>query len=238
VTTARVAAREAGAARALAAVDRVVAPTRSLAAAFAGRLSPAATVLPYAFDVAPYAAVERVRDPAHARFAFMGQLAPHKGPDVALHAFAIVRDRLAARGVHAQLQLFGAAPSGRFESYARALIERLPEGAMIEPAFEPGDAPVVLAHVDAVVVPSLWDENAPLVCLEARAAGVPVAGSRVPGIAEVVAEGLHGHLSDPGDVEGLAVALASVLDLPPVPRDLPVDLDAHADQVLALYRAP
>ncbi|QDU84354.1 D-inositol 3-phosphate glycosyltransferase [Planctomycetes bacterium Pla163] len=165
----------------------------------------------------------------------MGQLAPHKGPGVVLRAFAIARDRLAERGVRAQLQLFGAAPSGRFETYARALVEQLPEGASIEPAYEAGDAPQVLAQVDAVVVPSLWDENAPLVCLEARAAGVPIAGSRVPGIAEVVDEGLHGRLSEPGDVEGLARALVGVLDLPPVPRGLPVELDAHVDQVLALY---
>lgn len=238
VTTGRVAEREAGAARALAAVDRVVAPTSSLAVAFGARLVPPPTVLPYAFDVAAYACVERIPEPGHARFAFMGQLAPHKGPDVALRAFAIARDRLAARGVRAQLQLFGAAPSGRFESFARALIDDLPEGARIEPAFEPGDAPKILAHVDAVVVPSLWDENAPLVCLEARAAGVPIAGSRVPGIVEVVEEGVHGRLADPGDAQGLADALEGVLDAPPVPRSLPVDLDAHVEQVLALYRTP
>ena len=64
----------------------------------------------------------------------------------------------------------------------------------------------VLAGMDAVVVPSLWLETGPLTMFDAFAAGVPVVGSRLGGIAEVVREGVDGLL-----FEANAAALARCL---------------------------
>ncbi len=71
--------------------------------------------------------------------------------------------------------------------------------------------PAEMVRHDVLAVPSLWLETGPLVVLEARAAGLFVLGSRLGGIAELVAEDGDGELVEAGDVaawtraiEGLA----------------------------------
>ncbi|MEZ5976965.1 MAG: glycosyltransferase [Planctomycetota bacterium] len=234
VTVRDVEAREAAVRRAFAHVDAVVAPTPSMARAFAG-LAPGAVVLPYAFDEEPFAAVARPHREGVRRVGFLGQLAPHKGAHVLLEAVRLLRARPGAR---TEFALHGAAPSGEWSRYARRLLANAPEGVSIEPAFEPADAPQVLARLDAVAVPSLWDENAPLVCLQARAAGVPIAASDVPGIAAVVEEGVHGALAAPGDARALADAIDRALDLRDVPRGLPVGFDRPPRRDRRLHHSP
>jgi glycosyltransferase involved in cell wall biosynthesis len=61
---------------------------------------------------------------------------------------------------------------------------------------------------DVLVVPSLWAENAPLVALEARAAGCPVIASDIGGLPELIEDGRDGLLFPPGDSDALAAILA------------------------------
>ena len=51
-----------------------------------------------------------------------------------------------------------------------------------------------LRNYDLLAVPSQWLETGPLVVLEAFAAGIPVLGSNLGGIAELVHEGIDGFL--------------------------------------------
>jgi len=51
-----------------------------------------------------------------------------------------------------------------------------------------------IAAYDVLAVPSRWMETGPLVVLEAFAAGVPVLGSRLGGIAELVSDNINGLL--------------------------------------------
>lgn len=64
-----------------------------------------------------------------------------------------------------------------------------------------------IAHARIVVLPSLWQENAPLSLLEAMAAGVPVVASRMGGIPEIVRDGKTGVLVPPNDARELAETL-------------------------------
>ncbi len=76
------------------------------------------------------------------------------------------------------------------------------------------------------------------ICLEARAAGVPVIASDVPGIRAVIEPGRDGLLVPPGDPQALADAMREfVLHRFPrrVPAGLPMELEAHTDVVEALY---
>jgi glycosyltransferase involved in cell wall biosynthesis len=62
-----------------------------------------------------------------------------------------------------------------------------------------------MRRADFLVLPSLW-ENAPLAAIEALACGLPVVGSRVGGIPEIVGE-RAGLLVPPGDPDALAAAI-------------------------------
>jgi glycosyltransferase involved in cell wall biosynthesis len=68
----------------------------------------------------------------------------------------------------------------------------------------------VLAAIDVFVMPSLW-EGLPLSLVLAMGAGLPVVATAVAGIPEVVVNGERGLLVAPGDVDGLAAALARVV---------------------------
>ncbi len=72
------------------------------------------------------------------------------------------------------------------------------------------DVSTAMKSFDAFLLTSHW-EGLPRVLLEARTIGLPVVATRVGGVAEVIAEGRHGWLSDAGDVDGLATQLIRVL---------------------------
>jgi glycosyltransferase involved in cell wall biosynthesis len=57
-----------------------------------------------------------------------------------------------------------------------------------------------------VVVPSEWNENAPMAILEAFAYGKPVVGARIGGIPEMIEDGENGYLFQSGSGDELQVA--------------------------------
>ena len=95
-----------------------------------------------------------------------------------------------------------------------------------------GDVPGVLAiepmpHPVAIealrrsafsVAPSLLPESFGIVALEAAAAGKPAVVSAIGGLRDVVADGETGFLVAPGDVDGLAAALARLAGEPELRR--------------------
>ena len=99
-----------------------------------------------------------------------------------------------------------------------------------------------LGQYDAAVVPSLWLETGPLTVFEAFAAGLPVIGSRLGGISELVEDGVNGLLFEPGDSRGLADLIKRLVR----ERDLLSRLTSHvkpprtmsdvAKDSVALYR--
>jgi glycosyltransferase involved in cell wall biosynthesis len=73
--------------------------------------------------------------------------------------------------------------------------------------------------VDALVVPSVWQENSPLTVHEAFLAGVPVVASRLGGHAELLATG-GGLLYDADDPTDLAAKLRRLYEEPGLARRL------------------
>ena len=71
----------------------------------------------------------------------------------------------------------------------------------------------VYAAADIFVIPSQQD-NLPNTAMEALAVGTPVVGYRVGGIPDMVQDGVNGLLAAPGDVAGLARAMALLLNDP------------------------
>lgn len=169
-----------------------------------------------------------------------GRLVPEKGIDVLIHAFA----RIAARHPLARLAVAGEGPS-------RPALERLAAdlglASRVEFCGHLSHAES-LAHIRnswAVCVPSVWEEPFGMIAAEAQMHGVAVVASRTGGLAEIVEDGVTGHLVPPGDVEALAARLDAVCDDRDGTRDLGArgherarrmfSVDACADRFEAIY---
>lgn len=147
------------------------------------------------------------------RFGFVGTLAWHKGAHLLLQA---VRELPQHRY---ELHLFG--DTTVFPTYVATLRDAavgLP--VTFHGGFSRADVADVFAAFDALVVPSLWLENSPLVIHEAFQAGVPVIGARIGGIVDLVEDERNGLLYDAHSVEALAATLARVTDAPSLLQDL------------------
>jgi glycogen(starch) synthase len=95
------------------------------------------------------------------------------------------------------------------------------------------------AEIDCLVVPSEWQDPAPLVVNEARARGIPVIGARAGGIPELIAPECAPLLFPPGDVAALTASLRSFAADPgpfvPAPAVAPAGWADHLAAVIAAY---
>jgi glycosyltransferase involved in cell wall biosynthesis len=233
--------REAAVRTALAELDRLIVPTAVVGEAFvrAGVPRERLIELVYSLDAGPLALARRAPPREPVVFGYLGQFTPHKGLEVLLRAVEILEHRLPESVEPWCVRLYGKPAGGRHQLYAPRLFAR-DHGPRVEvyAPFPPEEAPAVLATLHAIVMPSEWDENAPLTCLQARAAGIPLLGSDVPGIAEVITDGEHGRLFPVGDAEALADAMREVilgrLGRHPQPRQ-PLSLHLHLERLLEIY---
>ena len=174
-------------------------------------------VVPHGVDPAASMAThtaERVQDRVKdAPFVFLGTLAAHKGPDRVRAAWELA-------GRPAPLRIHG--PAGPDPAFAVENDGAVPHEAVAE----------LLASARALVLGSIWPENAPLVILEARAAGCPVIAPDIGGISELLEDGVDGWLYPVGDVAALAERM-----LRPAPRggNPPPTLDKHVDAMERIY---
>jgi len=95
------------------------------------------------------------------------------------------------------------------------------------------DIPILLASVDAFVLPSLW-EGLSIALLEAMAAGKPIVATAVSGTVDVLQDGITGRVIPPGDGASLAAAMMQFITDPDIARNLGHAAKSH---VIAHYSA-
>ena len=76
------------------------------------------------------------------------------------------------------------------------------------------DMPALLATSDIVVLPTYYPEGIPRVLIEAAAMSTPIVSTTIPGVAEIVEDGVNGSLVPPRDAVALASAIDGLLDNP------------------------
>jgi glycosyltransferase involved in cell wall biosynthesis len=123
-------------------------------------------------------------------FFYAGRMYPEKGVETLLKCFS-------AQG--AELVLAG---EGRELASYRAQAAKYPNIRFLG-KLGPEEIRRHYRDCIAVIVPSLWPENASMVVLEALACGKPVVASRIGGLPEQVQDGVNGLLFNPGDSEAL-----------------------------------
>jgi glycosyltransferase involved in cell wall biosynthesis len=132
---------------------------------------------------------------------------PRKGLEPLLDALAMLRKQ----GAAVRLRAVGSFQTAAYERSVRNYAERLGiEGAIEWTGFS-SDVNGELAKLDLLVFPSLLAEGLPMVVIEAMAAGVPVIGTRVDGVADAIRDGVDGLLCDPGDATSLADAIGRIV---------------------------
>jgi glycosyltransferase involved in cell wall biosynthesis len=147
-------------------------------------------------------------DPSTLILGYLGQLAPHKGVGVLIDA---VR-RLTDARIHVRIYGDPASHGG----HGADLVRRARGDRRLEfcGPYRHEQVYELLASLDAVVVPSIWFENAPFVIQEAQAAGVPVLASRLGGMRELVSDEVDGLLFEAGDAVDLERQLQRLLTEP------------------------
>lgn len=156
------------------------------------------------------------------RIGYLGQVKYHKGVDLILEAWS----RLGSSRPRA-LALFGAdTGEEKYGATIRRRIKRL-EHVRWNGPFQEGRVWEVLGTLDVLVVPSRYPENSPNVILEAQAAGIPVVGSSLGGIPELVRHDVNGLLFEPNNPADLATQLQRILDEPELLPRLGRDCARH-----------
>jgi glycosyltransferase involved in cell wall biosynthesis len=140
----------------------------------------------------------------------LGNIAYHKGVYVLLDAI----ERLVGRGyINIELMLAGSIED---ETKLKKEISRLKiEGFVNIIGKISEEAKIHLfKESDVFVLPSLWYENQPLTIIEAMASGLPVIGSNVGGIPEMIIDGKTGYLFRRGDGDDLSAKLEVLISDP------------------------
>lgn len=177
-------------------------------------------------------------------FGYIGTHIPAKGIHDLLRAFGLL-------GGQARLRIWGR-PRGQDTEALRGIAASLPPGVAerVEWLPEYRNQQIVrdvFDRCDAIVVPSVWVENSPLVIHEAQQARVPVITADVGGMAEYVRHEHNGLLFEHRSVASLARQMQRFVDEPALAArlggrgylfspsgDIP-DVDAHVREVEGLY---
>lgn len=146
---------------------------------------------------------------------FVGQVAPHKGPDLMLRALAAAQD-LTTVPMRASVVGSSAYDAGdELTAYERSLRD-LASRSGLDVEFVPFIAKEELAEryrrTSVVCLPSVFDESFPLVAAEAMACGTALVASSRGGLPEV--GGDAARYVDPKDTDGFAAVIAELAEHP------------------------
>jgi len=172
------------------------------------------------------------------RLVYLGRLDPTKGVHVLIKAMRLGKD------LPVTLDIYGNAQGESGAAYAarvKTLAADDPRIRFCSPV--PANQVVgTIRNYDMLAVPSQWLETGPLVVLEAFAAGIPVIGSNLGGIAELVNEGVNGFLVNaPGAeawYETLKRLCADSGALTRLDRSIstPLTMSSVAQTIISLYQ--
>jgi glycosyltransferase involved in cell wall biosynthesis len=191
--------------------------------------------------VEPPTTVERPKTAAPT-VGIVGRLAPWKGQDVFLDAFA-----QAFGGTNVRARVIGSALFGE-DAYAESLRQqalRLGIAGQVEFLGFREDVWAELRELDVLVHCSVRPEPFGQVVLEGMAAGVPVVAAAAGGPTELITDGVDGLLTRPGDPTELARAMRRLVDDPELrarladaarERSREFTPERTAERLLAVYR--
>jgi glycosyltransferase involved in cell wall biosynthesis len=214
--------------------ERILVHTQSYGATSRGLRGRALTIIPSAVDVARFrpevdGSAVRARLGLEGRpvLAFTGRLVPHKGVEEILQALTTLPSPVV-------LLAIGSGPRlGSLRSLARRL--GVEDRVRFCPDVSDEELPSYLRAADLFVFPSQNRlEGFGLVIAEAMACGLPVVVADMPGVREVIEEGVEGLLVEPMIAEDLATKVRRLLEDSVARRQMGVAARRRAEERYAL----
>ena len=147
------------------------------------------------------------------RFGFFGQMSPLKGITVLMDAAR----RLTTMGVtNAVIEIYGdySSQPAEFQEVVRKELDEAGENVVFHGAYDNTDVNRLMSQIDAMIIPSTWWENSPVVIQEAFTNGKPVICSSIGGMAEKVTHGVNGLHFEVSRPQSLAETLAGLTNNP------------------------
>lgn len=149
--------------------------------------------------------LEKKRDPT---LLFFGRIAPYKGLDILLQAYAEIRRTHSARLV--------IAGEGNLKPFRR-LLDKSPDVELINRWIPEDEIENIFSKSDLLVLPYTSASQSGVIPI-AASLGLPVIATQTGGIPEQIEDGVNGWLVQPGNRDSLSMAIREVLDHPDVAR--------------------
>lgn len=187
-------------------VNRIIVPTNFMAEILAGygidrkRME----ILPYGINANYHKFPRQERTGDRLELAFIGALTSHKGLHVLVDAIKKVDATL-----NINVTIYGKEANA---DYINVVKEKVGNDKRFNFAgtFPNEKIGEIFSKADALIVPSLWVENAPLVVYSAQASRCPVIASDVSGISNVISHDKDGILFPTGDSSALAAIIHNI----------------------------
>jgi glycosyltransferase involved in cell wall biosynthesis len=219
-------------------IDQIAVPTQVMMSLLVqnGLDAHRTTTSPFGINLAYLESASRPEPAAVLRLGYMGTLSEHKGVHLLLEAIKKLD------GKPLDLKIYGKLDD--YPDYVRRLKEIIQGDTRVKfcgtfPNHEIGS---MFSDLDALVVPSLWYENSPLVVYSAQAAKCPIIASNVAGISQIIEHGKNGILFNPGDIVGLAGAITDLLNNRGMLQKMssnakhPSSIQEYVFRLLSIYR--
>jgi glycosyltransferase involved in cell wall biosynthesis len=241
--------RESTAASALAAAEAVLARARGSYRAVDAFISPSRFLADLASTAVPADRVHVIPNFLARSSAPESELAAERAP-VAFFAGRLeevkgIRELIAAFGqVRPPVRLL-IAGDGPLQPFVMAAADETPTIQYLG-RLSAAEVSSHLRRAAVLVLPSIWEENCPMIVLEARAAGAPVVCASTGGLPEMVDDGRDGLLVDPRDASALAAAIERLIGNGALRRSMALNgaerlerehgPQRHRERLVAVYR--
>ncbi len=167
------------------------------------------------------------------KFGFIGGVMPHKGAHLMVQAAqSIPEDK-------AQFYVYGfVAPD-----YLKILkLLDINKKIHFEGEYKIEELPKIAENLDAVILPSIWEDCAPLVIAEALAMRLPVIAARIGGFPDFIDDGINGKLYSHNSPSELAKIIWEITQNPSVIDNwranckLSHNFDDYLDHLISIYK--
>ena len=161
-----------------------------------------------------YSYVNIQKEPKDLVFCFMGSFIWHKGLHVLFNAFKEIKNK------NIKLKVYG--KGNKIDPYVEHMNDLVKDDHRIEfcGTFDYKDFPNIMKEISVVIIPSVYQENFPLVMQMALAYGKPVIASKIGGMPESIKDGENGFLFEVGNSNNLSQIIQKILDEPNIIKKL------------------